>query len=172
MKKYKCESGKSNAKKGMNRREFMKGAAIGLVGTTVALNSFTKPIHSAKAADVAGSPAANTSKVAQFVRVIEGPTVLHTSIAGQWGGHTFSYLLLSEHCVFWSATAYNAEDKTPTALVGQQPRPGSPLAPAVSIIRFDEPNVKGINQPQMLRSPDGYIHVFIGVTHTTDNPNF
>ena len=108
----------------------------------------------------------------QFVLAIEGPTVLHASIAGQWGGHTFCYLLLSEHCVFWSATAYNPKDKVPTVLIGQQPRPGSLLAPAVSTIRFDEPNVKGCNQPQMLRSPDGYIHIFIGVTHTTDNPNF
>ncbi len=108
----------------------------------------------------------------QLVRAIEGPTVLHANISGQWGGHTFCYLLLGESYVFWSATAYNAEDRTPTALIGQQPRPGSKKAPAVSTIRFDEPNVKGCNQPQMLRSPDGYIHVFIGVTHTTDNPNF
>ena len=108
----------------------------------------------------------------QFVRVVEGPTVLHASIAGQWGGHTFCYLLLGEDCIFWSATAYDAEDKTPTALVGQQPRQSSLIASGLSTIRFDEPNVKGCNQPQMLRSPDGYIHVFIGVTHTTDNPSF
>jgi len=107
-----------------------------------------------------------------FVRVIEGPTVLHASIAGQWGGHTFCYLLMGENCVFWSATVYNPEDKTPSALVGQQPRIGYKKASAVSTIRFDKPNVKGCNQPQMLRSPDGYIHIFIGVTHTTDNPNF
>jgi len=64
-KKYECKNGKSNAKKGMNRREFMKGAALGLAGTTVALNSLTKLIPSAQAVDVAGSSvAANTSKVA------------------------------------------------------------------------------------------------------------
>ena len=97
----------------------------------------------------------------QFVRAIEGPTVLHSSIAGQWGGHTFCYLLLGESYVFWSATSYNAEDKTPTALLGQHPRPSYRKAPAVSTIRFDKPNIKGCNQPQMLRSPDGYIHVFI-----------
>lgn len=48
----------------MNRREFMKIAALGLVSPTVALNSFTVPVHSVQAADVADSKAANESKVA------------------------------------------------------------------------------------------------------------
>ena len=109
---------------------------------------------------------------AQNVRVTEGPTVLHANIAGQWGGHTFCYLLSGERDVFWSATAYSADKQSPTALIGQHPKPGSSLAPVVSRIQFDEPNVKGNNQPQMIRSPDGYIHAFIGVTYTTDNPAY
>ena len=39
------------------------------------------------------------------VEVVEGPIVLHANIAGQWGGHTFCYLLQGK-AVFWSATAY------------------------------------------------------------------
>ena len=27
------------------------------------------------------------------VEVVEGPIVLHANITGQWGGHTFCYLL-------------------------------------------------------------------------------
>lgn len=109
---------------------------------------------------------------AQDVRVTEGPTVLHANITGQWGGHTFCYLLSGEEGIFWSATAYSADDQPPTALIGQRPKSGSSLVPAVSSIKFSEPNVKGSNQPQMIRSPDGYIHAFIGVTYTTDNPAY
>jgi len=111
---------------------------------------------------------------------IDEPIVLHNSIANQFGGHTFCYLLLGERNVFWSATAYNENDKTPTALIGQYPLTfrrateeqidGS--SPKVSTIRFTDKNVKGSNQPQMIRTPDGYIHVFIGVTYTTDNPSY
>lgn len=101
---------------------------------------------------------------------IDEPIVLHNSIAGQWGGHTFCYLLLGEQNIFWSATAYDENDKTPTALIGQYPLDGS--LPKITTIRFTDKNVKGSNQPQMIRTPDGYIHVFIGVTYTTDNPSY
>ena len=33
------------------------------------------------------------------VEVVEGPIVLHANITGQWGGHTFCYLLqVNELC--------------------------------------------------------------------------
>ncbi len=115
---------------------------------------------------------ATVNVYAQAVRVVEGPTILHAGIADQWGGHTFCYLLLGEHGLFWSATAFRTDDKPPTALIGQHPKPGSTLTPSISTIQFNEPNVKGNNQPQMIRSPDGYLHIFIGVTYTTDNPNY
>ena len=105
------------------------------------------------------------------VEVVEGPIVLHANITGQWGGHTFCYLLQGERAVFWSATAYH-EQQPPTALVGQYPTLGSRLESTVSSLQFTATDVKGNNQPQMLRTPDGHLHVFIGVTHTTDNPNF
>lgn len=100
------------------------------------------------------------------------PIVLHNSIAMQWGGHTFSYLLTGQDNIFWSATDYNPNDKTPTALIGQRPKPGVLSPNFISKISFTGNNVMGNNQPQMIRSKDGYIHAFIGVTYTTDNPNY
>lgn len=105
------------------------------------------------------------------VEVVEGPIVLHANITGQWGGHTFCYLLQGERAVYWSANSYH-EQQPPTALVGQYPTLGSRLESTVSSLQFTATDVKGNNQPQMLRTPDGHLHVFIGVTHTTDNPNF
>jgi len=102
----------------------------------------------------------------------DDPKVLNDSIAMQWGGHTFSYLLTGENGIFWSATAYDPDDATPTALIGQEPKEGSPIKSALSKIRFEGSNVKGNNQPQMVRSKDGYIHAFIGVTYSTDNPQY
>jgi len=106
------------------------------------------------------------------ISVKDDPNVLNDSIVIQWGGHTFSYLLTGENGIFWSATAYDPDDTTPTALIGQEPKEGSPIKPAVSKIRFEGANVKGNNQPQMVRTKDGYIHAFIGVTYSTDNPNY
>ena len=63
------------------------------------------------------------------VEVVEGPIVLHANIAGQWGGHTFCYLLQGKRAAFWSATAY--PEQSPTALVGQYPTLGSRLESTV-----------------------------------------
>lgn len=102
----------------------------------------------------------------------ESIAILNDSIAMQWGGHTFSYLLLGKDKIFWSATAYDPNDKTPTALIGQKPLRDK-IGPSItSKISFSGQNVKGNNQPQIVRSKDGYIHAFIGVTYSTDNPNF
>ena len=86
----------------------------------------------------------------------------------------WTYLLLStsgERAVYWSANSYH-EQQPPTALVGQYPTLDSRLESTVSSLQFTATDVKGNKQPQMLRTPDGHLHVFIGVTHTTDNPNF
>jgi len=104
------------------------------------------------------------------VEVVEGPIVLHANIVGQWGGHTFCYLLQGERAVYWSASYH--EQQPPTALVGQYPTLDSRLESTVSSLQFTATDVKGNKQPQMLRTLDGHLHVFIGVTHTTDNPNF
>jgi len=100
------------------------------------------------------------------------PRILNDNIAMQWGGHTFSYLLTGENAIFWSATDYNPDDLTPTALIGQEPKLHRAIPSVISKIRFYGSNVKGNNQPQMVRTKDGYIHAFIGVTYATDNPNY
>ncbi|MCC6795364.1 MAG: hypothetical protein IT366_09620 [Candidatus Hydrogenedentes bacterium] len=101
-----------------------------------------------------------------------GPIVLNANIDQQWGGHTFAYLLEGEKCVFWSATMYNQDGKTWGSLIGQYPKPGSGAQLAVTSLPFSEPGVKSLNQPLLLRSPDGYIHVIIGMSHATDDPNY
>ncbi|MGH7151514.1 MAG: hypothetical protein ACREIU_12490, partial [Planctomycetota bacterium] len=55
------------------------------------------------------------------LEVVEGPVLLSAAIAGQWGGHTFSYVVEGESAVFWTARRSEAGP----ALVGQHPEPGS-----------------------------------------------
>ena len=93
------------------------------------------------------------------VRLLEGPILLHAGIDPQWGGHTFSYLLEGERAVFWSAKRVGP---TGPALVGQHPKPGSDREPAVAQLSFGDGRVTRVNQPQMVRTPDGHLHVFIG----------
>ncbi len=118
------------------------------------------------------------------VRVVSGPVVLQDNIRGQWGGHTFGYLLEGKRGLFWSAAAYEKCDgKWQTRMtVGQYPKPGSDLKAAVT--RIPIPNApypsaqqKGrdaswrlhnCNQPQMVLTPDGYIHIFVGCDYETD----
>ncbi|MBD3185107.1 hypothetical protein GF312_22690 [Candidatus Poribacteria bacterium] len=101
----------------------------------------------------------------QDTKVIEGPVVLYSNIADQWGGHTFCYLLEGEKAVFWSATERRDDGKLLTALIGQHPKTGSGQEDALTKIPFEKPGLMGINQPQMVRSSDGYIHIFIGITY-------
>ncbi|NOT29823.1 MAG: hypothetical protein HOP15_05165 [Planctomycetes bacterium] len=92
------------------------------------------------------------------VRVVEGPILLHACIDLQWGGHTFSYLVEGEHGLFWSAKRVGGAG---APLVGQHPKPGSTLAPAVH--EFVLPaDVTRSNQPLVMRTPDGHLHVFVG----------
>ncbi len=91
-----------------------------------------------------------------------GPDVLDSSISGQWGGHTYSYLIEGERGLFWSATAHTPDAPQTVALVGQQPLGDSALRSLTYRIRFT--SAKICNQPQMVRTPDGYLHIFVGVT--------
>ncbi len=106
------------------------------------------------------------------LQVAEGPIALHANVDQQWGGHTFSYLLEGETGVFWSATTYNPDGKTWGSVIGQHPKSGAKLSPAATLIPFTEPNVKSMTQPLMLRSDDGYIHIFIGMSHDIGVENF
>ena len=104
--------------------------------------------------------------------MVEGPILLHANINGQWGGHTFSYCVEGERSLFWSATEYKAGEKQKVALVGQYPKPGSDAILCVSRISLDQPGILFCNQPLLVRSPDGYLHVFIGTTQALTAPNY
>lgn len=118
---------------------------------------------------VATAPAIS---LADPVHIAEGPILLHANIDQQWGGHTFSYLLEGPRCLFWSAKLFNADGKTWCGLVGQYPKPGSDTVPTTTSIPMSDPNIKSMNQPLMLRSDDGYIHMIIGVSHDIGVPNY
>jgi hypothetical protein len=105
------------------------------------------------------------------VRVVGGPTVLHSGIYLQWGGHTFSYALQGQRYLFWSAISGKADlgkdgkELYRTTLVGQYPLPGGDGVPAVHAFTFSEPDFDGAAQPLIFRTPDGYLHAIIGVYH-------
>jgi hypothetical protein len=102
---------------------------------------------------------------------VPAATVLHTSIKAEFGGHTFIYLLEGDRGLFWAARLYVPSSTAQTVVIGQYPKPGSSLPPASTTISFTDPGVIGVNPPQMIRTPDGYIHVFIGVTYSI-NPTY
>jgi len=112
------------------------------------------------------------------VRVTHGPYLLHANVTGQWGGHTFSYALQGEHYLFWTATlnkweeGEDGEKKYLTQVVGQFPLPGTDGVPAVHTFSINEPRAYGGNEPLLFRTPDGYLHVILGINHHTDNPNY
>lgn len=119
-------------------------------------------------ASIGGFPAS-----AQQLPRVEGPVVLHAAIADQWGGHTFNYVVAGQDALFWAATAHRPDKKLPPkALIGQHPKDTRKSSESVKTLTFDDPSIIGINQPQMVRSPDGILHVFIGVTHSTTNPKY
>ena len=98
------------------------------------------------------------------VAVRQGPILLHAGIRQQWGGHTFSYLIEGERGVFWSALA----GPRGPVLVGQAPVPGSDLEARVTTLDFSEHDPTRVDQPQMLRTPDGRLHLFIGLERESD----
>ena len=125
------------------------------------------------------------SPPAEAIEVLGGPYVLHSNVAGQWGGHTFTYALQGEGYVFWSATlnkweqgpedeAYPsyARKNYKTHLIGQFPLPGSGGTPAVYKLTVDDEMTSGGGEPQLFRTPDGYLHVVIAVYNYTDAPKW
>ena len=108
----------------------------------------------------------------QNVRIVEGPILLHANLDQQWGGHTFAYLLEGESGLFWSATMYNPDGNTWGSLIGKFPKRSAGERLAVTPIPISGPDVKSMTQPLMLRSDDGYIHVFIGSSRHGNDPNY
>ncbi len=70
---------------------------------------------------------------------------------------------------FWAAKAADADTTSFTAYVGQYPKAGVDAPPAVNAIKIEEP-IKRLNQPHLMRSPDGYLHVFVDYVPQSDRP--
>jgi hypothetical protein len=87
----------------------------------------------------------------------------------EWGGHTFSYLIEGEQGLFWCGRIWDGADND-RIVVGQYPKPGSLLQVATTEISFQNATMEYAHFPQMLRTPDGYIHVFGGFYDTGNNP--
>jgi hypothetical protein len=126
--------------------------------------------------DAAQSPAAPAAatlapvalaKEGGLVRVLGDPMVLHANIREQWAIHPYAYILQGEKHLYWSAEAYSDENKPHELLVGQYPlRPETPGAGSkVWRLRLDDPTEDTITVPQMIRTPDGHIHVFLCVNY-------
>ena len=105
------------------------------------------------------------AKSPRTVEVISGPTVLHSDLFIQWGGHTFGYVIEGKHGVFWSGT----RGRTGPALIGQFPRPGSALPVLVVELPLPDLPLDKVVHPQMIRTPDGYLHVFLGFEPQAEN---
>ncbi|MFZ5832239.1 MAG: hypothetical protein ACOY3P_19310 [Planctomycetota bacterium] len=101
---------------------------------------------------------------------VDGPYLLHREVESLWGGHTFSYLIQGERGVFWAAR----DPSTPPhrVMLGQHPLPGSNLPVCVRRLDFSAPGVQAVNPPQLIRTPDGYLHAFVGVTVTDPEAKF
>jgi hypothetical protein len=105
------------------------------------------------------------------VRIAEGPVLLHANTAGQWGGHTFSYLVTGERYVFWSGMLYETGRTSRTMLIGQYPKQGVDRPPVVTTISLEATNYFNSSLPLLVRTADGFIHLFVGVTYDLGNPN-
>ena len=105
------------------------------------------------------------------IQIVEGPTLLHANVAGEWGGHTFSYILIGDKNVFWAGMLYEPGRTSRTMLIGQYPRKGINQLPVVSSVSLDTPDFYNSSLPLLVRTPDGFIHILVGVTHDTGKPN-
>lgn len=106
------------------------------------------------------------------VSVSDGPILLHANLEQQWGGHTFSYLLEGPQALYWTASQYNADGKTWASLIGQFPKGAPSLARTVTRIPIPGEKIKYITQPLILRTADGYLHLFNGVSFDTGDPGY
>ncbi|HXJ60143.1 MAG TPA: hypothetical protein VNU68_26145 [Verrucomicrobiae bacterium] len=105
------------------------------------------------------------------IRIVEGPALLHANAVGQWGGHTFSYVVTGEKYVFWSGMLYEPGRTSRTMLVGQYPKNNVDQPPVVTSLSLEATNFFNSSLPLLARTPDGFIHLFVGVTSDLGNPN-
>ncbi|MEM7310437.1 MAG: hypothetical protein AAF682_27415 [Planctomycetota bacterium] len=102
------------------------------------------------------APAPAWSERSDAVEVLEGPVLLHADVFTQWGGHTFAYLLEGERHVYWAGI----ESYAGPALLGRVPKPGVGGDAIVARVPL-EGDFERVNPPQIVRTPDEHVHVFL-----------
>ncbi len=105
------------------------------------------------------------------IRIVEGPILLHANAVGEWGGHTFSYVVTGERYVFWAGMLYEPGRTSRTMLIGQYPKKDVDRPPVVTSISLEAPDFYNSSLPLLVHTPDGFIHIFVGVTHDRGKPN-
>jgi len=105
------------------------------------------------------------------IGIAEGPVLLYGNAVGEWGGHTFSYILTGQKYVFWAGMLYEPGRTSRTMLVGQYPKKEVGLQPVIIRISLEASNFYNSSLPLLVRTPDGFIHIFVGVTHDTGKPS-
>src|SRR2546426_12388432 len=103
---------------------------------------FSPSICVARIGILAEQPAAAMPPLAEAspIRIIEGPILLHANAAGEWGGHTFSYIVTGEKYVFWAGMLYEPERTSRTMLIGQYPKKDVDRPPVVTSVSLEAPD--------------------------------
>ena len=96
---------------------------------------------------------------AQDLSATDPAIVMHDDIRHQWGAHTFPYITEGETGLFSAAVVHAGGYHSTQAVIGQYPKPGSSLPPAETVLDFG-PSTTRADPPHILRSPDGYLHIF------------
>ena len=56
-------------------------------------------------------------------------------------------------------------------LIGQYPKKDVNLPPVVTAVSLEASDFYNSSLPLLVRTPDGFVHIFVGVTHDRANPN-
>jgi len=97
---------------------------------------------------------------AQTLSVTDAVIVTHDDIKDQWGAHTFNYAVEGETGIFTSGNIWQGSDISKIAVIGQYPKPGSSLPAATVTISYNYPENWRADPPHIIRTPDGYLHIF------------
>jgi hypothetical protein len=80
-------------------------------------------------------------------------------------------VLTGEKYVFWAGMLYEPGRTSRTMLIGQYPKRNVDRPPVITSVSLSAPDYYNSSLPLLVRTPDGFIHIFVGVTHDKGNPN-
>src|SRR4051812_30548176 len=93
----------------------------------------TSAVNAAEQSSATMPPFADSAPI----QIVEGPILLHANATGQWGGHTFPYIVTGENYVFWAGMRYEPGRTSRTMLVGQYPLKGVNKPPVITSISLE-----------------------------------